>query len=141
MFILSIVVAALLAGHAAATGVHFAAETPTLAAKTLHANEYIYFPQTLQRVTFLVNDTLLMSYQSGADQLHDDGWRGGLLGSTDQGVTWNIVEQPHSPLLVKSCYEPGKYHPNINVFIKKKRYAKICCAPHPCPLGRVHRVC
>ena len=111
MAVLSLATAAIFAGapaiHAAAA-VNFAAEAPTLAAKTQHANQYIFFPQTLQRVSFLTHDTLLLSYQSGADKLHDDGWTGGLLGSTDQGTTWHAVPQPLSPMLVKSCFEPGE---------------------------------
>ena len=36
------------------------------------------------------------------------GWAGGLLGSTDQGSTWHDVPQPHSRMLVKSCFEPSQ---------------------------------
>ena len=65
MPVLSLVAAALFAGAPAATATvnvaQFAAETPTLAAKTQHADQYIFFPQTLQRVSYLVRDTLLIS--------------------------------------------------------------------------------
>ena len=84
--------------------IDFTAGTPVLAAKTQRKGEYIFFPQTLRRVTGMP-DTLVMSYQSDADALHDDGWKGGLLGSTD-GATWHAIPQPHSPMLVKSCFEP-----------------------------------
>tara|TARA_B110000208_G_scaffold179614_2_gene228584 strand:- start:5271 stop:6548 length:1278 start_codon:yes stop_codon:yes gene_type:complete len=86
------------------SAINFAAGTPVLAAKTQRAGEYVFFPQTLRRVTGMP-DTLVMSYQSDADELHDYGWTGGLLGSTD-GATWHAIPQPHSPMLVKSCFEP-----------------------------------
>lgn len=54
---------------------------PTLATKQ-HAGEYVFFPQTLRRVDFVPKDTLLISYQRDAGAPHDDGWKGGLLGSS-----------------------------------------------------------
>ena len=102
--------------HSACTvTINFAAGPPTLAAKTQRADEYIFFPQTLRRVKKLDSltddDTLLMSYQSGADELHVDGWKGGLLGRTGApgdpgGAAWQAIPQPHSPMLVKSCFQP-----------------------------------
>ena len=86
------------------SSINFAAGAPVLAAKTQRAGEYVFFPQTLRRVAGMP-DTLVMSYQSDADELHDDGWSGGLLGSSD-GATWHAIPQPHSPMLVKSCFEP-----------------------------------
>ena len=86
---------------ACAAAVSFAAGVPTLATKTQHAGEYVFFPQTLRRVDFVPKDTLLISYQRDADALHDDGWKGGLLGSSG-GAPWQAIPQPHSPMLVKS---------------------------------------
>ena len=91
---------------ACAAAVSFAAGVPTLATKTQHAGEYVFFPQTLRRVDFVPKDTLLISYQRDADALHDDGWKGGLLGSSG-GAPWQAIPQPHSPMLVKSCFEPS----------------------------------
>lgn len=89
-----------------AAAISFAAGVPTLATKTQRTGEYVFFPQTLRRVDFVPNDTLLLSYQSDSDALHDDGWKGGLLGSTG-GAAWQAIAQPHSPMLVKSCFEPS----------------------------------
>jgi len=67
---------------ACAAAVSFAAGVPTLATKTQHAGEYVFFPQTLRRVDFVPKDTLLISYQRDAGALRDDGWKGGLLGGS-----------------------------------------------------------
>ena len=81
--------------------------TPTLIARTERAGQYVYFPQTMRWVGN-ASRSLLVSYQSDSDALHDDGWTGGLLGSGDGGATWESVAQPLSPLLVKSCFPlPG----------------------------------
>ena len=84
-------------GSAAAT---FTPHEPSLVAATSQPNQYVYFPQTLR----WVGASLLISYQSDSDALHDDdGWTGGLVGSKDAGASWVAVEQPLSNRLVKSC--------------------------------------
>lgn len=79
--------------------VQFTPHKPSLVAATSQPEEYVYFPQTLRQV----GASLLISYQSDSDALHDDGWTGGLVGSKDAGSTWVAVAQPLSNHLVKSC--------------------------------------
>ena len=74
-------------------------QTPVLVTETEGAGQYVYFPQTLQRV----GKALLTSIQTDADALHDEGWTGRHFTSYDEGASWKEVPRPLSPWLVKPC--------------------------------------
>ena len=86
----------------AAEPLQLLASTPSPVAATTAPGQYVYIPQTLQRVG--TNRSLLCSIQSDSDGLHPAGWTGRQFVSADDGATWDEVPQPNDfPWLVKQC--------------------------------------
>ena len=59
-----------------------------------------WFPQTMHRHP---SGALLLSYQTDADTLNEQGWTGQHYSSVDSGSSWYPVEMRLSPLHVKPC--------------------------------------
>lgn len=95
----------ILLASASTAKVTFVASPPSRIVATTAPGQYVYFPQTLQRVG---NQSLLCSIQSDADGIHPNGWTGRQFASADDGATWSEVSQPAGfPWLVKPCLATG----------------------------------
>ena len=81
-----------------------AAGAPVAVAHTTRRGEYVFFPETL---AVLPGGNVLLSYQTDADGLHDDGWTGRHYASADGGASWAPVAMPYQGLKVKPCLATG----------------------------------
>jgi hypothetical protein len=91
--------------------IHITADIPSLVALSHDTTSYNksqpmtgefgpWFPQTMH---VHPSGALLLSYQTDADTLNEDGWTGQHYDSIDGGHTWYPIDMALSPLHVKPC--------------------------------------
>lgn len=100
-------------GLCAPPKLHITADIPSLVSlsrdtHTYNASEPMtgefgpWFPQTMHQHP---SGALLLSYQTDADTLNEEGWTGQHYSSADGGASWFPVPMTLSPLHVKPCVE------------------------------------